>query len=73
MKMTAKDVKEITYMPLVTFFSVLARPGKNRKGVATTLVRQGLKTKQNKTKQTRARHFLFPQIIFILFETNFRF
>ena len=23
MKMTAKDVKEITYMPLVTFFSVL--------------------------------------------------
>ena len=31
-KMTAKDVKEITYMPLVTFFSVLERPGKNRKG-----------------------------------------
>ena len=30
MKMTAKDVKEITYMPLVTFFSVLKRPGKNR-------------------------------------------
>ena len=29
MKMTAKDVKEITYMPLVTFFSVLERPGKN--------------------------------------------
>ena len=28
MKMTAKDVKEITYMPLVTFFSVLERPGK---------------------------------------------
>ena len=27
-KMTAKDVKEITYMPLVTFFSVLERPGK---------------------------------------------
>ena len=23
-------------MPLVTFFSVLERPGKNRKGVATT-------------------------------------
>ena len=43
MKMTAKDVKEITYMPLVTFFSVLERPGKNRKGVATTpLVRRGL-------------------------------
>ena len=32
MKMTAKDVKEITYMPLVTFFSVLELPGKNRKG-----------------------------------------
>ena len=30
-------------MPLVTFFSVLKRPGKNRKGVATTpLVRRGL-------------------------------
>ena len=28
MKMTAKDVKEITYMPLVTFFSVLEQPGK---------------------------------------------
>ena len=26
--MTKKDVKEITYMPLVTFFSVLERPGK---------------------------------------------
>ena len=34
MKMTAKDVKEITYMPLVTFFSVLERPWKYRKGVA---------------------------------------
>ena len=44
MKMTAKDVKEITCMPLLTFFSVLERPGKNRKGVATTpLVRRGLK------------------------------
>ena len=32
MKMAAKDVKEITYMPLVTFFSVLERPGENRKG-----------------------------------------
>ena len=32
MKMTTKDVKEITYMPLVTFFSVLERPGKNGKG-----------------------------------------
>ena len=43
MKMTAKDIKEITYIPLVTFFSVLERPGKNRKGVATTpLVRRGL-------------------------------
>ena len=44
-KMTAKDVKEITYMPLVTFFSILERPGKTRKGVATTpppLVRRGL-------------------------------
>ena len=28
MKITAKDVKEITYMPLVTFFSVLERLGK---------------------------------------------
>ena len=37
LKMTAKDVKEITYMPLVTFLSVFERPGKkNRKGVATT-------------------------------------
>ena len=42
MKMTAKDVKEITYMPLVTFFTFLERPGKNRKGVATTpLVDEG--------------------------------
>ena len=32
MKMTTKDVKEITYMPLVTFFSVLEQQGKNRKG-----------------------------------------
>ena len=31
MKMTVKDVKEITYMPLVNFFGVLERPGKNRK------------------------------------------
>ena len=36
MEMTTKDVKEIMYMPLVTFFSVLERPGKNRNGVATT-------------------------------------
>ena len=44
MKMTAKDVKEITYMPLVTLFNVFERPGKNRKGVATTpFVRRGLK------------------------------
>ena len=28
MKMTAKDVKEITFMPLVTFFNVLERPEK---------------------------------------------
>ena len=34
--MTAKDVKEITFMPLVTFFSVLERPGKTVRGVATT-------------------------------------
>ena len=34
--MTAKDVKEITYMPLVTFFSILEQSVKNRKGVATT-------------------------------------
>ena len=33
MKMTTKDVKEINYMLLVTFFSVLERPGKNREGV----------------------------------------
>ena len=32
LKMTAQDVKEITYTPLVIFFSVLERPGKNRKG-----------------------------------------
>ena len=30
--MTAKDVKEIVYMPLVTFFSVLERPGKTVRG-----------------------------------------
>ena len=28
MKMIAKDIKEITFMPLVTSFSVLERPGK---------------------------------------------
>ena len=33
LKMTAKYVKEITYMPLVTFFSVLERRVKTRKGV----------------------------------------
>ena len=32
MKMTAKDVKEITFMPLVTFFSILERLEKNSKG-----------------------------------------
>ena len=32
-KMTSNDVKEITYMPLITFFSVLERPGKTRTGV----------------------------------------
>ena len=36
MKMTAKDVKEITFMPLVTFFSVLKRPGKTIRLVAIT-------------------------------------
>ena len=41
--MTIKDVKEITYMPCDTFFSVLERPGGKRKGVASTpLVRRGL-------------------------------
>ena len=39
-KMTAKDVKEIT--PQITFFSVLERPGKKRKAT-TALVRRGLK------------------------------
>ena len=44
MKMTAKDVKEITYMPLVTFFSVLERPEKNVRGLQQPpLVRLGLK------------------------------
>ena len=44
MKMTAKDVKEITYMPLVTFFSVLEwPPGKTVRGLQQPpLVRQGL-------------------------------
>ena len=37
MKMTTKDVKEITYMPLVTFISVLKRPGTNRKGGCNNL------------------------------------
>ena len=32
MKMTEKDVKEITYMPLVILFSVLERPGKKPQG-----------------------------------------
>ena len=32
MKITAKYVIEITFMPLVTFFSVLERPEENRKG-----------------------------------------
>ena len=32
MKMTAKDVKEITYYALGIFFSILERPEKNRKG-----------------------------------------
>ena len=45
MKMTAKDVKEITYMPLVTFFSVFEQLGKNRKGGCNnpSLVRRGLR------------------------------
>ena len=32
----AFDVKEITYMPLVTFFSVLERPGKKPEGGVAT-------------------------------------
>ena len=45
MQITAKDVKEIIYMPLVTFFSVLERPGKNRNWGCNNppLVRRGLK------------------------------
>ena len=36
-KKTAKDVKEVTYIPQITFVSVLERPGKkNVRGVATT-------------------------------------
>ena len=31
--MTAKDVKEIAYMPLVSFFSVLEQPGKTARGL----------------------------------------
>ena len=38
MKMAAKDVKEITYMPLVTFLSDLERPGKT----VRALVSRGL-------------------------------
>ena len=33
MKMIAKDVKEITYMPLVIFFGVLEQPGKTVRGL----------------------------------------
>ena len=41
--MTAKDVKEITYMPLVTFFSVLEWQGKTvRRVQQPPLVRRGL-------------------------------
>ena len=36
-KMTAKDVKEMSYMPQFTFFGVLERPGKTVDGVVTTL------------------------------------
>ena len=43
-KMTAKDAKGITFMPKITFFSVLERPEKTVRGVATIpLVRRGLK------------------------------
>ena len=43
MKMTAKYLKEITYMPMVTFFSILERPGENRKGGCNNPpVRRGL-------------------------------
>ena len=47
-KMIAKGVKEITYIPYITFFSVLERPGKNRKWglqpllLSHPLVRRGL-------------------------------
>ena len=48
MKMTAKDVKEITYMPLVTFFSVLERPGKTVRGLQQPpLVRRGLNSRMS--------------------------
>ena len=41
--MTSKDVKKITYMPLVTFFSVLEQPGKTVRGLKQPpLVRRGL-------------------------------
>ena len=54
MKMTAKDVKEITYMPLVTFFSVLDRPGKTVRGLQQPpLVRRGIK----KETKNRKVHF----------------
>ena len=53
MKMTAKDVKEITYMPLITFFSVLERPGKNLKGVQQPpLVRRGVEIAKFEFKVT---------------------
>ena len=40
-RMTLNDVKEITYMAQISFFSFLERPGKNRKGVATTSTSPG--------------------------------
>ena len=46
--MTSKDVKEITYIPLVTFFSVLERPGKTVRGLQQPpLVRRGLNSLVN--------------------------
>ena len=49
MKMTANDVKEINHMPLVNFFNVLERPGKNCKGGCNNQgVRRGLKKRKNK-------------------------
>ena len=67
MKMTAKDDKEITYMPLVTFFSVLERPGKNHKGVATTppLFRRGLTKRFHELFRTKFNKLTACWFIFV--------